>query len=84
MKLSIKGLTIAVALLWGLTFFLVSISNLIWPSYGTEFLELLSTIYPGYKDVGTFGSVIVGTLYALLDGAIGGALLAWLYNRCSS
>jgi hypothetical protein len=23
----------------------------------------------------------VGTLYAVLDGAVGGALLAWLYNR---
>jgi hypothetical protein len=25
--------------------------------------------------------VIVGTLYALVDGAAGGAIFAWLYNR---
>ena len=84
MKLSIKGFTIGVALLWGLAFFLVSFSNLIWPSYGTTFLDVMSSIYPGYKNVGTFGSVVIGTLYALLDGAIGGAVVAWLYNRCSS
>ena len=28
-----------------------------------------------------FGSVIVGTLYALVDGLIVGAIFAWLYNR---
>ncbi len=37
-------------------------------------------LYPGYAP-GGFGSVIMGTLYALVDGAIGGAVFAWLYNR---
>ncbi|MBI1993008.1 MAG: hypothetical protein HYS67_01045 [Deltaproteobacteria bacterium] len=36
-----------------------------------------------YKVAGTFGSVIVATLYALIDGAIGGVLFAWLYNCCA-
>jgi hypothetical protein len=27
---------------------------------------------------------IVGTLYGLLDGAVGGYVAAWLYNRFSS
>jgi len=40
----------------------------------------MSSVYPGYKAAGTLGSVVVGTLYALLDGAVGGALFAWLYN----
>lgn len=31
--------------------------------------------------LGGFGSVVVVTLYALVDGAVGGFLLAWLYNR---
>jgi len=79
MRLSVKSLALSVGILWGGTVFLVGIVNLIWPGYGNAMLELASSIYPGYH-IGGFGSVIVGALYAFLDGAIGGAILAWLYN----
>ncbi len=80
MKLSWKRLAIAAGIGWGGSVLLVGILNLIWPSYGVAFLDLVRSIYPGYTDAGGFGGVIVGTLYALVDGAIGGAILAWLYN----
>lgn len=80
MKLSIRSLTISLGLFWGLTVLLVSFFNLLWPPYGKAFLEMVSSVYPGYKVVGTAGSVVIGTLYALLDGAVGGALFGWLYN----
>ena len=80
MKLSIKALALSFGIIWGAAIFLVGIAHLIWPGYGTAFLGLVDSIYPGY-DVGGFGSVIVGTLYGLVDGAIGGAVLAWLYNK---
>lgn len=80
MKLSLKSLAISIALLWGLSFLFVSLINLFLPSYGGAFLELMSSIYPGYKPVGTLNSVVVGTLYALVDGAVGGVLLGWFYN----
>lgn len=80
MKLSVKGLTTAAALTWGGCFFLVGIAHLIWPSYGEAWLELGQSIYPGYSP-GGLGSVIVVTLYALLDGAVAGAVFGWLYNR---
>lgn len=79
MRLSIKSLALAMGILWGATVFLVGIGNLIWPGYGEAMLELISSIYPGYS-IGGFASVIVGSLYAFVDGAIGGAILAWLYN----
>ena len=80
MKLSVKSLTITAALLWGGTCFLVAVANLFWPDYGKTFLALISSVYPGYQFTGTPGSVIVGTLYASVDGAVGGALFAWIYN----
>jgi hypothetical protein len=80
MKLSIKGLALAVGILWGAVMLLLGLAHLIWPDYGTGLLQVAASIYPGYT-VGGFGSVIVGTLYAALDGAIGGAAFAWLYNR---
>jgi hypothetical protein len=43
-------------------------------------LDLLRSVYPGYAGTSGFLGVIVGTLYAVVDGAVCGALLAWLYN----
>ena len=80
MKLSVKALTYTSAILWGVCFLLVGLLNLIWPPYGGTFLELMSSVNPGYKAVAGFGNIIVGTLYAVLDGAIGGAVFAWIYN----
>jgi hypothetical protein len=80
MKLSVKALTYTLAILWGLCFLLVGLTNRIWAPYGGTFLELMSSVYPGYKAVAGFGNIVVGTLYAVLDGAVGGAVFAWVYN----
>jgi hypothetical protein len=80
MKLCVKSLAIACSIFWGAIVFLMGLAHLIWPGYGTVFLELAASVYPGYE-VGGFGSVIVGTLYAAVDGAVCGAIFAWLYNR---
>ena len=84
MQLNIKGLALTAGILWGLSYLLLGIANLIWPSYGEAFLALGATIYPGYHGPAGFGSVIVVTLYALVDGAVGGAIFAWLYNKLSA
>lgn len=81
MKLSIKALALTSAVVWGGSIFLTGLANLLTPGYGADLLELAASIYPGYELTGGFGSLIVGTLYALLDGAIFGAIFAWLYNR---
>jgi len=80
MKLSVKSMALTLGILWGAVFLLVGLANQIWNGYGLPFLVLMDSIYPGY-DVGGFGSVIVGTVYAFVDAAVGGAVLAWLYNR---
>jgi hypothetical protein len=79
-KLSTKALAWTAAVLWGATVFVVGILNLIWPSYAAAFLDMVKSIYPGYGAMSGFLAVIVGTLYALVDGAICGALFGWLYN----
>ena len=49
-------------------------------SYGLAFLQLWASIYPGYHPGTGVGSVVIGALYALVDGLIGGAIFGWLYN----
>ena len=81
MKLNIRAAAVAGALFWGGCFLLTGIANLVWPGYGAGLLLLGASVYPGYLGpTGGFGSVAVVTLYALVDGAVAGAVLAWLYN----
>ena len=80
MKLSIKGLAFASAILWAIAVLVVGIANVIWPTYGVGFLTLIGSLYPGYEVGAGVASVVVGALYALVDGAIGGAVFAWVYN----
>ncbi len=80
MKLNLKALMVTFAILWAGAVFIVGAANLIWPEYGKAFLQMLASIYPGYKASGIFGDMIAGSLYALVDGAIAGLILGWLYN----
>jgi hypothetical protein len=81
MKLSTKGLAFASATLWGLAMLCTGLSNLIWSNYGRQFLQTMSSVYPGYHATRSVVDVSVGTLYGAVDGFIGGAVFAWLYNQ---
>jgi hypothetical protein len=81
MKLSVKGLAMASGILWGVAMLVMGLTNLIWSSYGQQFLQLMASVYPGYHATRSFVEVIVGTLYGAVDGFIGGAVFAWLYNQ---
>ena len=80
MRFHVTAFSLTVGLIWGVAIFLVAAANSIWPNYGQAFLELAASIYPGYQPSSSIGSVIIGTSYGLVDGAIGGAVFAWVYN----
>lgn len=80
MKLSIKSLTITASLLWGGCVLVMGLANLAIPSYGTVFLQCISSVYPGFHNSRNFVDVLVGMSYSLVDGAAGGAIFAWMYN----
>lgn len=83
MRLNTTALAITAGLCWASALLIVATANLIWPDYGRAFLDLGASLYPGYRPGGGFGSVITATLYALVDGAISGAIFGWLYNLIS-
>jgi hypothetical protein len=80
MKLNLKALVVTFAILWAGVLFVVGLANIGWPGYGRAFLMMMASLYPGYAASGSFGDVIVGSLYALVDGAIMGLILGGLYN----
>jgi len=83
MKLNVTAFALTAGLLWGGAVLVVALANLAWPGYGRAFLELTASLYPGYHPGTGAASVIVGGLYGLVDGLIGGAVFAWLYNLFS-
>ena len=83
MRLNVKALAFALALVWAGAIFVTGLANLIWPGSGEAFLQMVGSIYPGYRGDISFLQVILGTFYGLLDGFIGGLILGWLYNLFS-
>jgi hypothetical protein len=80
MKLSLRAVTISGALLWGGAILLVGLINLSRPDYGLNFLQLTSSVYPWFHASHTLGSVVIGTIDGLVDGALAALIFAALYN----
>ena len=78
MKLDIKALALTFGILWGLGVFVMTWWIILTGGAGAA-PSLLERVYIGYH-ITPLGSV-VGLVWALVDGAICGALVAWLYNK---
>ena len=81
MKLNARALAFTAAIFWGGLVFLVACGNQMW-GYGETFCMLMDSLYPGYH-YGSWGSVFVGTGYAVMDGLVAGWVFGWLHNRFS-
>jgi hypothetical protein len=84
MRFSPKALAIAGAIVWGGAILLVGLMNLAMPAYGTNFLQMTSSVYPWFHASRTIGSVVMGTVDGIVDGAVAGLLFALLYNVFAS
>ena len=80
MKVSLRAVAIAAGMLWGGAILFLGLINLASPSYGLSFLQMVSSVYPGFHVSRTIGDVLTGTVYALIDGAVAGLVFGWLYN----
>ena len=81
MNLNIKACALSFAILWGFGLFLMTWWVIAFDGTSTE-TTFLSRCYRGYSFT-AIGSLI-GLAWAFLDGLIGGAIFAWLYNCLNS
>ena len=79
MRLSVKGLAFAMAIVWSLSILLTAISAMF--GFGGLFVEVMSSIYKGYTP--SVQGALIGAGWAFADGFIGGAALAFVYNKCA-
>jgi hypothetical protein len=77
MKLNPKKLAISSAIVWGLYVLLAGwVAAIGWGNH--DLVKALAGLYIGYK--ATFIGGIIGGLWAVVDGLIGGYLVAVFYN----
>jgi hypothetical protein len=76
-KLSIKALAVAGGALWGVYMLLIAWSAWLF-NWGTGFVTVMSSIYIGFTP--TFLGGVIGAVWGFIDGAIAGAVIAWIYN----
>ena len=77
MKLSVKALALASGILWGASVFLATLW-LLARGYDGRLIAQLDHFYLGYSY--SIAGAFVGLVWGFVDGAVGGAILAWLYN----
>lgn len=77
MRLDVKAFALAAALVWGLGVFIMTWWIIAFDGPSAD-PTLISQLYRGYT-ITPAGSLI-GLAWAVVDGAIGGAIFAWIYN----
>jgi len=79
-KLNVRAFGLACGAMWGGSMFLLGILDTL-STWGDSWGALMAIAYLGYKPT-VLGSIIVG-IWGFISAAIGGIILAWLYNRFS-
>lgn len=79
-KLNVKALGLTLGIVWGGGIFILGFMSL-FLNWGTGIVNLMGSVYLGYH--ATLGGILIGTIWGFCDGAVCGALIAWLYNKLS-
>lgn len=76
-KCNIKALAVAIGALWAL--YVLGLGWMAAFGWGREMVTVIASLYIGYS--ATFFGAIIGGIWAFIDGAIAGAIIALVYNK---
>ncbi len=77
-KIRPVALGLAFGVTWGVSVFLMGIIAYLY-AYGKPFVEAMSALYIGYEP--SIAGSVIGGVIGFIDAFIGGAVIAWLYNK---
>ena len=80
MKFSVRAAALTGGVLWAAAMFGVILANLFRPSYGTDFIAMMASIYPGWHFMHRWTDLLIGSVYGFIDGAVCGLVFAWIYD----
>lgn len=78
MKLDVKAFGIACGLLWAIGYSVLAVLTMT-NGYGSEIVGFISKYYVGSG--ASAQGIAIGAVWSFVDAGIGGAVLAWLYNK---
>lgn len=76
--LNAKNLGLAAGIVCGLSVLLATLLS-VHNGYGAAFLNLLSSVWPGYTI--SYAGSLIGAVWGFVDGFVKGFLVAWIYNK---
>lgn len=79
-RLDPRALGLTCGCLWGGALLFVGVLATFVDGYGLAFREVMASVYPFYDGAATWTAALLGGIVGFVDGAVGGALLAWLYG----
>ncbi|MDD5495650.1 MAG: bacteriophage holin [Candidatus Omnitrophica bacterium] len=77
-KLDAKAFGLACGIIWGALMFIMGMAD-VYSTWGDRFGSVMASVYIGYSP--TIVGSIIGGVWGFIDAGIGGAVLAWLYNK---
>ena len=80
MKISPVALGLTLGILWGASMCGIAIIHAIFPGYGSEYFQLIGSIYPGISGSSLAVDLAFSAVYGIVDGFVFGLLIAWIYN----
>jgi hypothetical protein len=75
-KLDVKALAIGLGVSWAVCILFAGWVSIF--GWGAKFVEVMSSVYIGYAP--TFLGSVIGAIWGFIDGAIGGVIIAFVYN----
>jgi hypothetical protein len=75
-KLDVKALALGLGTAWASCMLFVGVASVF--GWGSELVRVMSSVYLGFAP--TVPGAVIGALWGFLDGAIGGAIIALVYN----
>jgi len=75
-KLNVKALAVGLGVSWAVCMLFVGWASIL--GWGVKFVEVMSSVYIGFAP--TFLGGVIGAIWGFIDGAIGGAIIALVYN----
>ena len=78
-KLAVCSFGCAVGVTWAIGVLILGLAAWL-TGWGYMMVSILGSVYIGYA--ATFWGTVIGTIWALVDGFIGGVIVAAIYNGC--
>ncbi len=75
-KLNVLALSLSLGITWSLAMLCIGWAAIF--GWGESFVQMMGSIYIGFEP--TFLGGLIGAVWGFFDGAIGGAIIALVYN----